>query len=62
MALDDALLEAVDAGELPEVLRIWEAPAPMVGANADVPRPGTVRGYIPVMNAARDAEQTGLLQ
>lgn len=30
LALDDALLEAVEAGELPEVLRIWEAPAPMV--------------------------------
>ena len=30
LALDDALLEAVDAGELPEVLRLWQAPEPMV--------------------------------
>src|SRR5262245_499032 len=30
VALDEALLEAVEAGELSDVLRFWESPRPMV--------------------------------
>ena len=66
LALDEALLDAAEAGELPdEVLRLWEPSQPLVVVGRSIPagRKATTVGYRQrwaVFRAFRDG-QSGVL-